>query len=88
MYSYNNISNFSLKSDESGDSLSGQFSVNGDDGQNERSHHEGSIGGSQLKNKEVERSHLMITMLKVGPIIKANIQWGQAVRARKKTIKR
>ncbi len=37
-----------------------------------------------MKNKEVDRSHLMITMLKVSPLMKANIQWSQAVRARKK----
>ena len=51
MYSYNNISNFYLKSDESGDSLSGQFSVNGDDGQNKRSHHEGSIRGESIEEQ-------------------------------------
>ena len=45
-------------------------------------------GGSQLKNEKVERSHLRITMLKVGPMMKANIQWSQAVRVRKKQIKK
>jgi hypothetical protein len=45
-------------------------------------------GGSQMKNEKVERIHLMITMLKMGLMLKANIQWSQAVRARKKQIKK